>query len=311
MMYIILGVVAGLLVVGCIVAAVIAFMPKEKSNPNPAPAPEAVEPESDEKTPLEDMDAGQLLTAFDKMQVEGYMPENYLPEELQPYVDGYTIALTDSYSKKSELDEYDLYGSDYDTSYETSADGTFTVFTALDGDEVTSDMPVYVAFNSAYLDYVSGNGGIGLQGEPIPDMAFVNISEEFVEMALPIINLTYGTTPLNMTYDFHFNTDDEGYITMTTDLIGVNYSMGASSTTNVDSNDDEEETSSTNATGIQYVVMGAITEVTVDLETGEVTYADYDGQRQETVVEYPIEEAEFTDRYESMTRIYSGSGTTN
>ena len=298
-MYIILGVVAGLLVIGCIVAAVIAFMPKEKSNPNPDPAPVVVEPEPAEKTPLEDMDAEGLLAAFDEMQSADYTLENYLPEELQPYAHGYTLALTDSYSKKSELENYDLYGSNYESNYEISADGSFAVFTALEDDEVTPDQPVYIAFNSAYLEYTIGNSGTGVLGEPIPDLAFVDISEEFVEMALPIINMTYGATPINMTYDFHFNTEEEGYITMTTDLIGVSYTMDSSSATAVDNNG--EPASAAAAAGIEYLVQGAITEVTVDLETGEVTYADYDGQRQNIVVEFPIEEADFEERYTSMT----------
>ena len=317
--YIILGSVAAAVAVICVIVAVVMMLPKSQPQTQTTPAPVVQNTESDTKTPLEDMDADELLTAFDEMQEADYALPDYLPEILQPYASGYQLSLVDSYDSLHDLEEYQLFDADYELNIETAEDETFSVLTALDENgELAADQPVYVAFSSDYLVYSSINGNAGYTaGEPIPNLAFIDTSEEFVEMALPILNITYGAVPQNLTYDFAFDADDD-QITLQTYVIGLSYSLsGTASGTvssdadddngaiNIDANDgadvDEAETEVEASADSAYRIQGALVELTVDLTTGEVSYADYDGSREQILVDFPLSEDEFSERYDQIT----------
>ncbi len=302
-LYIIIGCVAAVVVVACIIFAVISLAPSNEPTPAPAPNPGPSQVETPAaKTAIEELDQDGLLAAFDEMQEEGYAPdEDYVNAAVVSYSDNYggRLMLADSYADVEELSEREFYDGNYTVNID-QVDDTFAIITASDesGNPVP-DAYAYIAFDANYLVYDSSatigdaaGGSEATADSGVEPYTFIDTSEAFVKKALPVLHLTLtsGGMPLSSVYDYSYNVSDETIdLNLDSIYVGISY-------------DDEAGTD----TG-SYVIESAYTELSVDITTGVVTCTTFDAENNtfETVIDsYPLTEDEGLERYELQLQNY-------
>ena len=331
-LYIVLGCVLLAVAAGCAAFAILSQMPKSQPTTQP-PQNVAVDDNSDgEKEPIESLDKDGLLAALDDMQAERYIPEDLIADKtiFNHFDDGDLIYLTSSYENESDLKDAAIYGGDLTIATTPILDESAVLITALDSDgNRDSTQPSYLSFDKKYLDYQAGDTlAMELLKQGQSPITFTDHSAEYVEEVLPVLMLDLFDSDFASVYDYSLETSDDritmdiytiGFDTEGPDTANANAKNGdsggsstksgsgsssssssSSSAAATDDNSDEatdDDSAADTDADSGYFVTANHLQLIVDLNTGKLTLANFDGATEEELNSFPITEDEYKEYF--------------